>query len=633
MFVSTKWRSDQSRPLDRQRADLLSWQYECSDRNHPVLPGVMRSKGRVITAQNQANMGDKPKSAKKRFRFRGGGNKKENGIIPGGCPSSDPVEDGLCVSVQSATPVGATNHHKVYQLSNSDVINGAVIVSSGSPSHGAEQVSPAGQGDQPVCTCPVPSDETGTPEKDNSPSHLPDAARHGMVSINGCNSQPDVTRAGETDGNHGNKLSVVAVIEGGGLSAVKNEPNVGTSSSNGSSSSTSICSVRPKGLAAVPSTEAILSEIMMTSPQRPLMSRGDRSPSSHSLVSVASSTITIDPQGDSPFGPRLGSERQKQTLGEIIHQIDCRCKSLLSVEDFTNLEPYPDLQFLSHQSRYSSDVHIKRRLIAKLVDSRVVDVFLRVFHSVHTVDYLGDEHSDVPQQRTRSASQASHEHKPDARSLNDGASSTHGAPPPVESAAAEATETTGKTDEKSVGTEGGTSQLDGSKELIGNAVPLTCPALKNLRAAVTLIWNTSDKSPILCEECVKKGVIQLLLDDLRDARLATSELKDQQRLYLVKGYLGILNNIVCFFNDTREIFRDAGAIKILQPYLKSQLLLVKTKTIMLLSYIINESENDVINASDKNIGFMIKMLEATLEKENHYSRKFAFWAVEVAAGK
>ena len=58
---------------------------------------------------------------------------------------------------------------------------------------------------------------------------------------------------------------------------------------------------------------------------------------------------------------------------------------------------------------------------------------------------------------------------------------------------------------------------------------------------------------------------------------------------------------------------------------------------MLLSYIINESENDVINASDKNIGFTIKMLEATLEKDNHYSRKFGkeflAVAVEVAAGR
>ena len=76
---------------------------------------------------------------------------------------------------------------------------------------------------------------------------------------------------------------------------------------------------------------------------------------------------------------------------------------------------------------------------------------------------------------------------------------------------------------------------------------------------------------------MKKGLIQTLLDDLKDPRLTSSELKDQQRLYLVKGYLGILNNIVCFFNETREIFRDAGAIKNLQPYLKSQLLLVEDK--------------------------------------------------------
>ncbi len=81
------------------------------------------------------------------------------------------------------------------------------------------------------------------------------------------------------------------------------------------------------------------------------------------------------------------------------------------------------------------------------------------------------------------------------------------------------------------------------------------------------------------------------------------------------------------------IFTHSGAVKILQQFVKSPLLMVKTKVIMLLSYIVNESENDIIHTSDKNIGFIVKVLQNTIEAENHFSRKYGYWAVEIIAGE
>ncbi len=84
---------------------------------------------------------------------------------------------------------------------------------------------------------------------------------------------------------------------------------------------------------------------------------------------------------------------------------------------------------------------------------------------------------------------------------------------------------------------------------------------KNFRAVITLIWNVSDKSPSLCEECLQRNVPQLLLNDLMDHRLSISELKDHYKLYLVKGYLGILTNIIRFHSDSRDLYRDLGKCK------------------------------------------------------------------------
>ena len=79
---------------------------------------------------------------------------------------------------------------------------------------------------------------------------------------------------------------------------------------------------------------------------------------------------------------------QKHTLGEILRHIEIKTQSLLEKEDFTHATTLPDLTFLAHQSRYSADPHIKRRLMTRMAECKVVEIFVNVFKSVHTVDYL-----------------------------------------------------------------------------------------------------------------------------------------------------------------------------------------------------------------------------------------------------
>ncbi len=453
-------------------------------------------------------------------------------------------------------------------------------------------------------------------------------------------------------------ISVTAVVE-------NSKPDTHRDAISGSNDH--LYSVRPKTLS--PSMTHRLqsppSPLVHGAPP-PAVLGGEESPSSQSMTSMVSVIAALPADG------------HKQTLGDILQQIELKSRSLLQMEDFTTLDPYPDLQYLSHQSRYSSDVHIKRRLIGKLVENHVLDIFLRVFRSVHTVDYLKgppnlDTITEQPEEGSGGVSSkgskdrlgdigfidgddAQHDimgdyankSRPTADKTTDsgyiGDSASQGA-------SAEALPDTDRRPSTGMSCRDSPSHGDSSHRASRESLISThskdgtqhesgsdksafiSDALRNLRAAVTLMSNATDKSPLLCEECIKKGVIQLLLKDLADSQFANSDLKDHHELYLVKGYLTILNNIVRFYNDARDIFRDAHALKILQPYLRSLVLLVKTKTMILLSYIINESENDVINASDKSLGFVLKILQATLDSENHYSKKFNFWAVEVAAGR
>ncbi|ELT99867.1 hypothetical protein CAPTEDRAFT_226936 [Capitella teleta] len=307
----------------------------------------------------------------------------------------------------------------------------------------------------------------------------------------------------------------------------------------------------------VPKEPRILAhhEPIYATPMKNGVSKDPDSPGTLSIASDVSSCYAPS-EPCTPKMDRSAALNGKQTLGEIIAQIESRSKALLSQHSFVNGEGLSDLQYLAHQSRYSSDIGIKRRLIAKLVEHGLLEVFLKVFASVRKVNYFGGEDEDGQ----------------------------------------------------------------------------TTDAMRNLRTVVVCVWNSTDKSPQLCDQCSKQGLIPLLLQELDDPRLAITELKDSNRAYLVKGYLGILNNVIRFHERSREMFRENSAVKLLQNFIKCSALPVKTKAIMLLSYVINETENDIINATDKNLVFMVKMLQAALESENHYSKKYGYWAVEVAAG-
>ena len=298
-------------------------------------------------------------------------------------------------------------------------------------------------------------------------------------------------------------------------------------------------------------------------------------------LSASANRLQAD-AGSSPSPARhtadmlVPKDHTKHTLGDVLAEIESRSASLLQQTNYATPTAVADLQFLAYQSRYSTDLNIKRRIITKLVDSGLIDIVAHVLSSVHDADCF---------QTTGEMASV------------DGASLT------------------------------GSAEVDPEGDV--------SDAMRNLRSAITLAWNATDKSQLLCEQCVRRGVIAMLLRLLESPHLAVAELQDRGRLFVVKGSLGILSNVVrsCDDDATHEVCRSAGAVKALQQFLRCSLLAVRTKSLMILSYIATESENDVIHASDKNLVFAIKMLQSALESDNHYSSKYGYWAVEIISGQ
>jgi hypothetical protein len=158
-------------------------------------------------------------------------------------------------------------------------------------------------------------------------------------------------------------------------------------------------------------------------------------------------------------------------------------------------------------------------------------------------------------------------------------------------------------------------------------------AFVNLQLALSIIWNCTDKSISLCDCLARATVVNQMLTELADAKLCEADLNDDHdRLYLVKAYLGVLHNMVRLCVDSRRIFRAAGAVNALRLYLRRPQGLVRTKAYLVLAYIVDEHENDVINATDENIAYIVDILQSALESENHFAQTYAFWATEIVCG-
>jgi len=158
-------------------------------------------------------------------------------------------------------------------------------------------------------------------------------------------------------------------------------------------------------------------------------------------------------------------------------------------------------------------------------------------------------------------------------------------------------------------------------------------AFTNLQLVLSIIWNCTDKSVSLCDSLARAAVANHMLTELANTRLLDADLTDDPDChYLVKAYLGILHNMVRMCVDSRQVFRSAGAVAVLQQYLQRPQGLVRTKAYLILSYIVSEQENDIINATDENIAYIVHILQTAVASENHFSQLHAFWASEIACG-
>ena len=145
---------------------------------------------------------------------------------------------------------------------------------------------------------------------------------------------------------------------------------------------------------------------------------------------------------------------------------------------------------------------------------------------------------------------------------------------------------------------------------------------------LTLFWIMCDGSVNFCQYFLTSRVFEYLTMELRVLSTLISSLCDKS-LYLLKAILGIYHNICRHIPSSKWVFRNEGLVSVLRIFLGCDIPMVRVKTLIILSYVTSETENEIINADDENFQFIIEVLTDALNSEGHKSLKYGMNAAEI----
>ena len=148
---------------------------------------------------------------------------------------------------------------------------------------------------------------------------------------------------------------------------------------------------------------------------------------------------------------------------------------------------------------------------------------------------------------------------------------------------------------------------------------------------INLFWILCDSSLNFCQYILNSKMFEYLMVELKVISTDPHSLSDK-RLYLLKAILGIFHNISRHIPSSKWVFRNEGLVAVLRLFLSCDIVMVRVKTLMILSYITSETENEIINSDDENFAFIIQVLTDALESDSHVSAKYGMCVAEVLKG-
>ncbi len=140
---------------------------------------------------------------------------------------------------------------------------------------------------------------------------------------------------------------------------------------------------------------------------------------------------------------------------------------------------------------------------------------------------------------------------------------------------------------------------------------------RNLSKTTNFLWNYSDGRPDFCCELGSSGVISRIVAILK--QMATRP-QGEWHVRQLKALMGCLHNAIqgdeCIAAN-RSVYRKAGAFEVLQNWIRSSDMALKVDSLLILSYITNDNESEILEKNDQVVAFLVNLLKNAVESSQH----------------
>ncbi|XP_072050029.1 uncharacterized protein [Amphiura filiformis] len=114
------------------------------------------------------------------------------------------------------------------------------------------------------------------------------------------------------------------------------------------------------------------------------------------------------------------------------------------------------------------------------------------------------------------------------------------------------------------------------------------------------------------------GCIPLLLEGLRKLKkYFNSETEMVLLRDIVTDLFGILHNSILKYSTNRGIYRKTRAVEDLTEYLKCGDTLINLQSLLILAYVVNESESSILATAEGGIAKLVELLKLAVNSEDH----------------
>lgn len=156
---------------------------------------------------------------------------------------------------------------------------------------------------------------------------------------------------------------------------------------------------------------------------------------------------------------------------------------------------------------------------------------------------------------------------------------------------------------------------------------------QQVKHILNIAWILSDSSSLFCEQLVVNSQILKNLCFMMNSIVSCDQFEEDKNLkYTIKAFLGILHNICRHNSNSRECLRNCALLSVMLRLSKTKIAMIRAKCLIVMSYIVNDSEIHIVSTDSTVLIFIIDILKNAESSSEHMSYRYGMNVSEILQG-